>query len=421
MRVFTLLPILLTFAMALGIAGTAQGAESVGAKFRKANPEYIRRVIPESPGSVKLSLPDGPSYKLGFLGTSNLLLRTSVLKTPSDVHFRSEPGAHYYFGIQFFQGAGFTWGLPRRYQIDANNRYTGKRQGENYGRIRVAAGTSEVQYEVATGTIKLDRFSVESDTPRGSFRTWRVHGSFIGTMARTELKRAADKTRFPESLQLTAELDCVLIEDRDPIPGGTGQVDIALEDFLVPKVSLRAGMRYSTNLRGKALEFNSIGVGTYNFVFQVRDPANVSWPPAGRYVLSEANVDPPEILTQDEYRRPLVFSFVYNPQEDVHLIYTPVRGYFAFEQAELISTNSDGLEYWRVKGSFGGTLLLKDNKIGTGPTWKLAIDPVVDHEEIRITRGTFDVLLSRPAQPDPAWKQKYPGINPNAAAEVPSR
>ncbi|HYE78716.1 MAG TPA: hypothetical protein VEI97_12095, partial [bacterium] len=246
-----LCPLLMLLLVALPLAAPALGAETVGAKFRKANPEYIRNLIPDNPGDVKLSLATGENYRVGFFGTSNLLLRTSRLKTATDVHFRTEPGSRLWFGIQFFQGSGFTWGLPRRYRIDAGNRYTGQRDGENYGRIRVAAGLGDkVRYEVADGVVQIDRFSAEGSRS-GKFRVWRVQGFYQGTLAKGGPPQGAEK--FPATLKLTAEFSCVVIEDRDPIPGGSGQVEMVLEKFHTPQVSLRAQVRVNNNLRGRAL------------------------------------------------------------------------------------------------------------------------------------------------------------------------
>ncbi|HYE78385.1 MAG TPA: hypothetical protein VEI97_10385, partial [bacterium] len=62
------------------------------------------------------------------------------------------------------------------------------------------------------------------------------------------------------------------------------------------------------------------------------------------------------------------------------------------------------------------------NKLGTGTAViRLPIDPLQDEEEFRITRGTFDVLVSRPAVPAPEWKKRYPGLSPNIGTPAPVR
>lgn len=389
---------------------------SVAERYRQASPYYIQSAIPDNPGSIEIELATGAKHTLGFMGTAQLS-RVTPPATPRQALFISTPGEKWNCGLTFYQGTSFSLGMPRRYAISASNRF--RSEVDAYGTIRVVLWSGKQRYEIETGEIQIRKFRDQGR--QGDFRIWWVEGSFTG---RFERMGKAENNAPPFLRVNKASFACSLIEDRNPVPN---RLELAFDSYYVPTLSLPVRAEFDPTDTVQAFQLHAFRTPeqgryiTHQFLFQVRNGANVSWPPAGEYLLNSSTVDPPDIFfPQYPGTKPLVMSLIFRPQLDVELHYLPTSGKLTFSSAQLLAAN-DTQEVWRVKGSFSGTFRLDDRKIGIGSGgWtNLAIHPAIDLEVVKITQATFDIRVRRPAVPRPAWQQRFPGIDPNAGLELP--
>lgn len=407
---------LLLLLLLSGPPAIAQGAPP-GPAYRTASPFYIRHLIPDDPGSLRLLLADGSRYNMGFMGTATLS-RIRVPTVPIAAQFISTPGEKWNFGIAFYQGSPFNMGLPRRYLFHAGNRYTS--DAEAFGKIRLVLWNGKIRYEVQDGSLDFTRFKEERR--RDQFRLWRVTGTFVGTLVRAD-KWAEAPPGLPPRLNVReAAFECLLIEDRDPVPN---TITLTFDKYYLPALTLPVRAEYFPEDTIQALSLNasrtpeSARYIPHEFLFQVRQAGNVPWPLKGEYELSAHNVDPTDLFTQGRSERPLVMALIYRPQQDVELHYMPTSGFVRFESAQLLSANEQR-ELWRVKGRLQASLKLEDRKMGIGNvSTRLAIDPALDLEVVKIIEGSFDIRVLAPAVKVPAWKRQYPNLDPQSGGTVP--
>jgi len=359
---------------------------------------------------------------LGFMGTSQLE-RVNPPATRVRAQFISTPGSKWNLGLAFYQGTSFNLGLPRRYTINRFNKFTVP--AESFGTIRIVLWSGRQRYEIDEGEVQFSKFR-ETDRV-GGFRLWHVEGTVKGKFR----QEGRAMPGLPPTLGIAkATFTCVLIEDRNPVPN---RIDMTFDSFYttrdevppIPVLSLPARASFAPEDLRQAFDIEAARRSDdqqfvkYQLVFQIRDPNNLSWPPVGKYVLNAKTVDPPEILLGEvRGTRPLVMSVIYRPMLDIEFHYMPETGVWNFESSQLLAGN-DRYEVWRVKGNFQGTFKLGDRKIGAGVIpMPLAITPdeFLDFK----ARGNFDILVRRPTPPQPAWKKKYPGLNPIVGLELPN-
>ncbi|MEO7995127.1 MAG: hypothetical protein ABI743_12070, partial [bacterium] len=270
--------------------------------------------------------------------------------------------------------------------------------------------------------LKLTRFFRLQQ--HGQFRHWRLQGAFTGKLALAKFNGRADKAP-PESLTVTdLRFDCRVIEDTSPIPyDGRGEMQLDFDQFYVPSVSLETWAEYDPRAESRAFSLEARtppgGEETQSeieWVFRVRDAGNISWPLHGKYLLSRATADPPEILGQDQL--PLVCGLIYRPEPDIEFHYSPSKGSLTIDSAQLMRSTPKW-EFWRVKGSLSGDFLLNGNKLALGSTvTTLMVDPAKDFERVAITKGAFDVMVRSKVKSKAVWRQAYPGMEPNVQDEI---
>lgn len=400
----------------LVLAPIASRAESLTAeRYRQYSPFYIREVIPENPGSVTVQLADGKSLMLGFMGTSQLE-RVNPPATRVRAQFISTPGGKWNLGLAFYQGTFFNFGLPRRYTVNRFNRFTNP--AEAFGTIRVVMWSGRQRYEIDEGEVQLTKFRETSRT--GNFRLWHVEGLIRGKFR----QEGQSMPGLPPTLEIArAAFSCVMIEDRNPVPN---RIQLTFDQYYEPTLSLLVRADFAPGDTVQAFDFDASRRSEesqyiiHQVIFHIRDSSNLSWPPSGQYQLNMQTVDPPDILLPEGAgTRPLVMSLIYRPAPDIEFHYMPESGTWTFDTAQMMA-NNERTEVWRVKGSVNGTFRLDDRKIGVGsiPT-PLAIHPGEDYLVVKVT-GNFDILVRRPATPQPLWKQKYPGLNPITGLELPN-